>query len=80
MRSLPLLKSVINLPRGCCFLPDGPMGIVISGALGITTFKAVVSSITLLQPVYENAIVFFAFEIAFISISHDILPVRTSGG
>ena len=33
---------------------------------------------TLLQPVYdENAIFFFSFEIALISISHDILPLRT---
>ena len=33
---------------------------------------------TLLQLVHENAILFFAFEIAFISISRDILPLRTS--
>ena len=35
---------------------------------------------TLLQLVHENAILFFGFEIAFISISHDILPLGTSGG
>ena len=35
---------------------------------------------TLLQPVHEDAIFFFAFEIDFISISHNILPMRTSSG
>ena len=33
---------------------------------------------TLLQPVYEDVIFFFAFEIDFNSISNDIFPLRTS--
>ena len=33
---------------------------------------------TLLQPVYENEIFFFTFEIDFTSIFHDILPLCTS--
>ena len=39
MRSLPLLKSVINSPRGRSFPLVDPMGIVIASAYNITIFK-----------------------------------------